>query len=426
MKKINFLFVMIEGGGNVPQMFGLVKHLQKRGHTVNVLTEPCLEKSVEEMNAKFIAFTDYFIKADRKEDMLQDWNATLLKNPVFENVVFGPAETVVKQTYQALKEQNIDILIVDMLLLPALIAGEALNIPKILVFHMPEYLPGPNRPPGNMGLKPGNGLLIQLRDKLLGKLMNAKFNEFKPKINKIRADMQLPPLKNILDLMDMADLRIIQTLRSFDVPILPAPANVRYSGPVLDDPDWVNSEKWISPWDGEDNRPLVVISFSSTFQNQAAVIQNCIDALEKLPVRGLVTLGIAMEDVSFNVPSNVKLIKSAKHSQVFPHTDIVITHAGHGTVIRALAHGVPLICLPLGRDQKDNANKVVMKGCGIKLSSKAKPAKIKRATEKILEDSSFKVNANKLKKQLVKSERMEDVILEIENSINQAQKSPTG
>lgn len=150
MKKLNYLFVTIEGGGNIPPVFGLIKQMIQRGHTVNVLTEPCLEQPVKELTANFIPFTDYFVKEDRKEDMLKDWNATLLNNPVFENVIFGPAETVIDQTLKTAKALAIDILVVDMLLLPALMVGEVLNIPKILVFHMPEYMPGPNRPPGNM------------------------------------------------------------------------------------------------------------------------------------------------------------------------------------------------------------------------------------------------------------------------------------
>jgi len=36
---------------------------------------------------------------------------------------------------------------------------------------------------------------------------------------------------------------------------------------------------------------------------------------------------------------------------VFPLADLVITHAGHGTLMRALSHGLPLVCLPMGRDQ---------------------------------------------------------------------------
>lgn len=248
--------------------------------------------------------------------------------------------------------------------------------------------------------------------------MISKFDEFKPNLNNIRTKLKLSPLNKTVDLMDMADFRILQTLKDFDFPIKPAPKNVRYTGPILDDPDWVGSVNGISPWKEEKNHPLVVVSFSSTFQNQFETLQNCIDALKNLPVRGLVTLGLAMEDLSFNVPENVKLVNSVQHSMVFPHADIVITHGGHGTVMRALANGVPLICLPMGRDQKDNAVKVEIKGCGITMSSKSKPVKIKKAIEKILKEPEYKTSAIKLKKELMASQGMEDTLLEIETSVN--------
>jgi len=415
MKKLTYLFVMIDGGGNVPPMFGLMKKLLKRGHSVNVLSEPCLEQPIKELGCGFVPFTDYFTKEDRKEDVLQDHTATLFNNPVFETVMFGPAETVIDQTIEAAKSLETDVLMVDVLLFPALMVGEYLNIPKVLVFHMPEYMPGANRPPGNMGLKPGTGMLTRLRDRLLGKMMVMKFNEFKPKLNRVRTRLGLPPLTDTVDMMDMADLRIIQTLRSFDVPIEPAPANVRYTGPVLDDPDWINGDEWNSPWDADDNRPLVVISFSTTFQNQAEAIQNSINALKNLPVRGLVTLGMAMETEKFDVPVNVKVVNSVKHSLVFPHASAVVTHAGHGTIIRAFANGVPLVCMPMGRDQNDNAIKVELKGAGIKLSAKAEPRAIKEAVTKVLNDTSYRTNANRMKQELAAPLAMEAVLDEMED-----------
>lgn len=414
MKKLNFLFVLIDGGGNVPPTFGLIKQLVKRGHTVNVLTEPCLEQPVKDLGCHFVPFTDHFTKKDRTEDMIKDHTATLLNNPVFDTVMFGPAETVIDQTLAAAKSLNIDVLMVDILLFPALMVGELLNIPKMIVFHMPEYMPGANRPPGNMGLRPGTGFLYRLRDKLLGKIMVTKFNEFKPGLNKIRAKLGLPPLQNTIELLEMADMRIIQTLESFDVPVKPAPANVRYAGPILDDPDWIEEEEWVSPWGKEDEKPMVVISFSTTFQNQSEALQNCIDAMEGLPVNALVTLGMAMENNTFRVPDNVHLASAVKHSLVFPHAAAVITHAGHGTVIRALANGLPLLCLPMGRDQNDNAIKVEMKGFGLQLSPKAEPKKIRTALLKLLEDPSYRQNAQKMKEELAKPQALEAVLDEIE------------
>ncbi|MBK7408729.1 MAG: hypothetical protein IPJ40_12095 [Saprospirales bacterium] len=68
---------------------------------------------------------------------------------------------------------------------------------------------------------------------------------------------------------------------------------------------------WTSPWADNDPRPLVVVSLSSTFQNQAQVIQHAIHALGGLDVRGLVTLGPAIDPNGLDVPENVVVMQSA-------------------------------------------------------------------------------------------------------------------
>lgn len=249
-----------------------------------------------------------------------------------------------------------------------------------------------------------------MRDNLLGKAFHIVLNRYLSRINNFRKGWGLPKINKTADLFDGADLRIIQTLRDFDIPIEPAPANVRYVGPVLDDPDWVG--KGSMSWLKEDDRPLVVISLSSTFQNQSKVIQHAISALDGMPVRGLVTLGPAILNNGYAVPENVQVVKTAPHSMVFPKADLVITHAGHGTIMRALANGLPLICMPMGRDQHDNAAKVVWHGCGIRLGSKTTSAKIRNAVSSILHDASYRQNATKFKKAIQDSTK-KDVVMDV-------------
>lgn len=418
MKNSNILFAMIEGGGNVTPMLGLAKKLLKRGHSISILSEPCLEQTIKEAGASFIPFAKHFTRTDRKEDLFKDWNASKINNPVFKRVMFGPASDVIDQCIEIIRTRSIDLLVVDVLIFPGIIAAEYLSIPKIIVFHMPEFLPGPNRPPGNMGLKPGKGFFYKFRDKLLAKLMISKFDEFKVTLNQKLDSLSLAPLKHTLDLFERADLRLIQTSKSFDVPIDPMPKNVRYIGPELDDPDWVSSKEWVTPWSGQDKKPLVIISFSSTFQNQAKAIQNSINALASLPVNGIVTLGPAMENQDFMMPNNVVVMKSVKHSMLFPHANLVITHGGHGTIIRALSCGLPIICLPMGRDQGDNAIKVAIKGCGIKLSPKSTPNRIQNAVKQILRDNQFEINAKKMQVEINKPGRIEEVIAEINGLVD--------
>lgn len=408
----SYLFVTVDGGGNIPPVLGLAKKLADKGHKVNVLTEPCLKAPLESMGLGFISFKHHFTRTNRKEDICKDWNAKPFEQPAFENIIFGPAKIVVEETIQALKANTADVLVVDCLLPPTLIAGEFMNIPRVLLFHMPEYLPGPNRPPGVMGLLPGKGLIGKFRDRLLLKLFNKALNKYLPKINEIRQFYHLPPMKNLIDLLHEADRRFIQTSKIFDFPLAPAPDNVRYTGPVLDDPDWVG--EWKNPWTEQDTRPLIVVSLSSTFQNQGPMIQQCINAIGQLDVRGLVTLGLAMENEVFDLPQNVKIIKSAPHSQVFPHADLVITHGGHGTIMRALSYGIPLICMPMGRDQNDNAAKVSFHGCGLQLSKKTEASKIKSAVENILLDQKFKENAKRLQLAIIKDAAGDLAVLELE------------
>lgn len=216
------------------------------------------------------------------------------------------------------------------------------------------------------------------------------------------------------ELFHTADLRIIQTSKSFDFPIVPAPGNVWYSGPILDDPDWAAEDP--TQWSKADNRPLVVITFSSTFQNQKQVIQNCIYALSKLDVQGLVTLGPAMESEIFDIPSlNVKAIANASHARIFPDASCIITHAGHGTVMRALVNGIPLVCLPMGRDQGDNAAKVVYHGAGINLSKGASSNEIKKAVSKIISNPTYRLNAEIIGAKIKTDAEMESVAAALEN-----------
>jgi UDP:flavonoid glycosyltransferase YjiC (YdhE family) len=141
---------------------------------------------------------------------------------------------------------------------------------------------------------------------------------------------------------------------------------VRYVGPVLDDP--AGLEAWQSPWPPDHPDPLVVVAFSTTYQEQSGALQRVIDALGMLEARGLVTLGPALDAATFRAPPNVIVRSSAPHSLVFPHAAAVVTHAGHGTVIRALACGVPLLCMPMGRAQPGNAARVVARGAGLRLA----------------------------------------------------------
>ena len=397
---LSFLFVTWDGGGNVPPVLGLAARLIQRGHRVCILTEPCLQAAVLAIGADYQPFKKHFTRDDSRVDLIKDWNAKPLSIPSVENILIRPAYDVARETLALLQEKPIDILVADFMMPGALLAAEFAGIKRVALFHMPEYLPGPGRPPGGMGLLPSSSLAGRLRDKVLSAIFHKVINQYLPAFNTARVNLGLSAQASLTDIFHQADLRLIQTSVAFDAPIKPAPANVRYVGPVLDDPVWPDSE--VTLWPNTDTRPLVIVSLSTTFQNQSLVLSNIIEAVADLNIRCLVTLGPAMERADFQFPDNVIALSGIAHSQVFPLASAVVTHAGHGTVMRALANGLPLVCLPMGRDQLDNAALVAHHGAGLRLRPKAKSKTIRRAIRQVLEQPGFQQAAKALQQTILK------------------------
>jgi UDP:flavonoid glycosyltransferase YjiC (YdhE family) len=103
-----------------------------------------------------------------------------------------------------------------------------------------------------------------------------------------------------------------------------------------------------------------------------------------LPIRGVLTTGRAVDPGDIPAPPNVQVLRAAPHRRVLAEASVVVTHAGHGIVMKALAAGVPMVCMPMGRDQKDNTARVLRLGAGIEISKRAKPIRIATAVAEVL------------------------------------------
>lgn len=96
--------------------------------------------------------------------------------------------------------------------------------------------------------------------------------------------------------------------------------------------------------------------------------------------------------------ATVAVAASAPHAHLLPQATAVLTHAGHGSVMKALATGVPLVCIPHGRDQGDNTARVLAADAGVRLSRRASPGAIRAAVRRVLDDPSYRANVQRLAK----------------------------
>jgi MGT family glycosyltransferase len=412
-----FLFAMWDGGGNVPPALGLARRLIARGHKVHLLGDPTL---VDEARAVGATHTSWEKAPHRKsrrpeDDFIKDYDSSSpikMIRTYIESFVGRPAADWARETLAALEAFRADVLVADLAIPAALIAGEKLGIPMVAYSPNIWMLPTPGIPPLGPGFAPARGPLGRARDFILRAVTHRAFAPATQYINAARAAYGLSSLSTIYDQMLRADEVYVLTSPRFDFTSPAMPVNVRYGGPVLDDPVWCDS--WRSPWAPGDDRPLVLVGLSSTYQKQAAVLRRIVEALSSLPVRALVTLGLTIAPQEVPGSSNVVVVATAPHAQILEEASLLVTHCGHGTTMRGLVAGVPLVCIPMGRDQNDTAARVVHRGAGVRLSPKAKVAQIRAAVERVLGDPSYRMKAARLGSAIAARDGCVDVVESLE------------
>jgi UDP:flavonoid glycosyltransferase YjiC (YdhE family) len=82
--------------------------------------------------------------------------------------------------------------------------------------------------------------------------------------------------------------------------------------------------------------------------------------------------------------------------------------------MKALACGVPMVCMPMGRDQDDTAARVVHAGAGLRLKPRSSAEAIARAVTQVLQDDRFRSNARRLGDAIADELRNVDVVAELE------------
>ena len=138
-------------------------------------------------------------------------------------------------------------------------------------------------------------------------------------------------------------------------------------------PDW---------WPGNDD-PLVYVTFGSVTADAhlpyfPALYRAAMDTLASLPARVLVTIGNGSDPRRLGpVPRNCHVERWMPQDAVVPHAAAVVCHGGYGSTLGALAHGVPLVVVPLfSIDQWANADAVARVGAGVALTGERRTRRV--------------------------------------------------
>jgi MGT family glycosyltransferase len=237
------------------------------------------------------------------------------------------------------------------------------------------------------GWRAARGPLGRARDDVAPRVALAASSRFLPPLNATLRAHGLRPIGELFELLDRVAEVLVLTSPSFDFSSTRLPGNVRYVGPELADPDWATDDA--GSWRPDGNAPLVLVAGSSVYQDQTDLLRRAATALGRLPVRGLVTTGRAVDPRDVPAPGNVRVVRAAPHRAVLAEAAVAVTHMGHGSALKSLAAGVPLVCIPMGRDQKDNTVRVLRLGAGVRVSRKASPEQIAAGVRRVLDEPAY-------------------------------------
>jgi MGT family glycosyltransferase len=155
---------------------------------------------------------------------------------------------------------------------------------------------------------------------------------------------------------------------------------------------------------------------SGGFEQIHTAYRLVLDALVDLPVRALLTTGAALPmNALGEVPPNVHVEHFVPQDDVIPHAAAVLCHGGSGTVLGALAAGVPLVVSPMFADQPYNARCVAAIGAGLDVpTGTAKSEDLRSALSRVLADASFRVAAQRIAQEIAALPPIDDAAIEIE------------
>jgi len=354
------LWLNWSGGGNLPPSLGVARVLTARGHELAFAGRPEMVPRVKTAGFRAIEFTDAYAQVDRyPQGHFLTRMSCYLTSPAVE-----------AQVDEVVAAERPDLVLIDAMFPAALARASGFGRPTAVFVHTFVF----------RQLDMWRKMIATLD----GMRQQAGFSA-------------LPPLDALWQPRD----RIISTsLGAFDAPPVPGWDMVRHAGPVLEDEKFAVPTSL--PWAESDPTPLVLVSFSTGFeQRNVDKVQRALEALSTLPVHVVATTGGVVSPHELSTPGNAVVLNYAAHDPIIRRAALVVAHGGHGTAMRSLMHGTPMVVIPgLAGDQPFVAAAVQEWGAGRALPGDADVAAIRAAAQDVLSTPSYRENAAQRAKML--------------------------
>lgn len=220
-----------------------------------------------------------------------------------------------------------------------------------------------------------------------------------PNLQRLRVGLDLAPDPTLDMLYRYLHLAFVPP--SYQDPATPRPPTAHALRSVVFDR---SGGETLPPWvRRQSDAPVVYFTLGVTFNALAKeLFAPAIAGLRDEPIELVVTVGRDQDPAQFGPqPPNVHIERYIPQSLLFPRCDLIVCHGGWGTVLAALSEGLPLVLLPIGADQPQNAARCASLGVGVTIGPEERtPTAIRAAVREVLATPSYRANAERLRDEM--------------------------
>jgi MGT family glycosyltransferase len=399
-----FLFTVWPYPGCMFPHIAVANALRSRGHEVAFYTGTRAQKLIEGEHFRFVPFAP---SLDERTNALllspdgisKAWPYPWRRIPLLREFLLDTVPEQVADLDAVLDDWHPDAIIHEpAMYAPLLILHEARRIPVALLEYSFSSLPGVGIPPMGLKLPRPHNVPTHLLAWGGQRLLDLVTASLRRSASALRRRYGLPPLPGtILELTRRLPLTLVPSCPEFDYDRKDLPASVKYIGACQWYPSSEPSE-WLVhlPQD----RPWVHATEGTLYVQSPRVLRAAAQGLRGLNMQVIITTGRQREPNSIRLgplASNIVVEPWVSYPDLLPKTDLIVTIGGGGTVLAALAAGIPMVVVPTIWDHPENSQRVVEAGAGVELSpQRCTPRRLRQAVEQVLGDPTYRENAQRL------------------------------
>lgn len=334
--------------GHTFPMIALGAGLRRAGHDVTLETWQRWRPEVEAEGLAFAAAPEYDVFPT-------------------EGRYLKPYEAVARATVhtrELVRALRPDVVVQDILTLAPALAAELEGIPVATLIPHVDPRPAPGFPPYSVGARLPRTPLGRAAWGLLDPLLERGLQAGRTELNETRRRLGLPALDHVHGGISQG-LCLVGTFPQLEYPRTAASApNAHVIGPLFWEPPTADVDLGF----GDPALPLVLVAPSTAQDREGTLLRAALEGLADLPVRVLATTNRhAAPGPDPVVGPNTRLVDWLSYARTMPHCAAVVSHAGHGTMVRALASGCVVVAVPAAGDMNENAARVTWAGAGVRV-----------------------------------------------------------